>query len=115
MSMNNLMTIGGHKAVISFDPERGLFRGEFTGLAGGADFYAKDVDGLKREGEISLRVYLAACAKRGIEPLAKASGALNLRVSPELHRAATAAAKASGMSLNQWAAAVIREATRHAA
>lgn len=110
-----MMTINGHKAVISFDPELGLFRGEFTGLAGGADFYAKDVDGLHHEGEISLRVYLEACTKRGIEPLAKASGALNLRVPPELHRAATAAAKASGMSLNQWATEVIRDATHHAA
>ena len=111
----NIMTIDGHKAVISFDPELGLFRGEFTCLAGGADFYAEDVAGLQREGVVSLRVYLAACAERGLDPLAKASGALNLRVSPELHRAATAAAKASGQSLNQWAAAVIREATHHAA
>lgn len=108
--MNNVMTIDGHKAVISFDPELGLFRGEFTGLSGGADFYAADVKGLKREGAISLRVYLEACAKRGIEPLSKASGALNLRVSPELHRAATRAAKAAGKSLNQWATELIRNA-----
>lgn len=113
--MNNLMMIDDHAAVISFDPDIGMFRGEFTGLAGGADFYAADVAGLQREGAASLRVYLDACAKRGIEPLAKASGALNLRVPPELHRAATAAAKASGLSLNQWAAKVLREATRHAA
>lgn len=108
--MNNIMTIEGHKAVIAFDPDLGKFRGEFTGLSGGADFYAADVKGLKREGAASLRVYLAACAKRGIDPLAKASGALNLRVSPELHRAATAAAKAHGQSLTQWATNVLREA-----
>lgn len=111
--MNNIMTIGGHRAVIAFDPDIGRFRGEFTGLSGGADFYADDVAGLQREGEISLRVYLDLCAKRGIEPLAKASGALNLRVSPELHRAATAAAKAHGQSLNQWAAGVLAEAAGH--
>ncbi|MFA5683422.1 MAG: type II toxin-antitoxin system HicB family antitoxin [Lysobacteraceae bacterium] len=108
--MKNILTIDGHKAVISFDPDIGLFRGEFTGLSGGADFYAADVDGLKREGALSLRVYLDACAERGIDPLAKASGALNLRVSPELHRAATAAAKAHRVSLNQWASEVLRRA-----
>lgn len=108
--MNNIMTIEGHKAVISYDPEIGQFRGEFTGLSGGADFYAADVDGLLREGAASLRVYLDLCAKRGVEPLAKASGALNLRVSPELHRAATAAAKAHGKSLNQWASEVLARA-----
>lgn len=108
--MNNVMIIDGHKAVIALDPEIGMFRGEFTGLSGGADFYAADLAGLQREGAISLRVYLDACAKNGIEPLAKASGALNLRVAPELHRAATLAAKASGKSLNQWASEVLAEA-----
>lgn len=108
--MNNILTIDGHKAVINFDPDIGMFRGEFTGLTGGADFYADDVTGLKREGAISLRVYLDACEEKGIEPLAKASGALNLRVPPELHRAATAAAKASGKSLNKWATEVLRQA-----
>lgn len=101
--MNNIMTIGGHRAVIQFDPDLGEFRGEFTGLSGGADFYATGVASLRREGAISLRVYLDACKRRGIDPLSKASGALNLRVPAELHRAATAAARASGQSLNQWA------------
>ncbi|MGD9585009.1 MAG: type II toxin-antitoxin system HicB family antitoxin [Lysobacterales bacterium] len=104
------MTIDGHKAVISFDPEIGLFRDEFIGLAGGADFYAADVAGLAHEGAVSLRVYLDACAKDGIDPLAHASGALNLRVAPELHRAATLAAKAAGISLNQWANQALRQA-----
>lgn len=111
--MNNLITIDGHKAVITFDPDIGQFRGEFTGLSGGADFYAADVEGLKREGSTSLRVYLDACAKRGLDPFTKASGALNLRVAPELHRAVTAAAKAQGQSLNQWATEVLREAVTH--
>lgn len=109
--MNNVMTIGGHKAVISFDPDIGMFRGEFTGLSGGADFYAADVKGLKREGAASLRVYLDACKKDGIEPLAKASGSLMLRVPPEVHRAATIAAKANGKSLNAWVAEVLAQAT----
>jgi predicted HicB family RNase H-like nuclease len=108
--MNNVMNIGGHKAVIAYDPEIAMFRGEFTGLAGGADFYAADVEGLMREGEVSLNVYLAACKKHGIEPLAKASGALNLRVPPQLHRAATLAARAAGKSINQWATEVIEHA-----
>lgn len=110
--MNNVMTIDGHRAVIAFDPELGLFRGEFTGLAGGADFYASDVEGLRREGATSLRVYLEACAKDGIEPLSRASGALNLRVSPELHRSATLAARAANKSLNQWASEVLSAAVR---
>ena len=107
--MNNVMTIQGIDAVIQFDPEIGMFRGEFSGLNGGADFYATDVDGLQREGEISLRVFLDMCAQDGVEPFAKSSGRLMLRLPPELHAKAATAAKASGMSLN----AMIEQAIRH--
>ena len=108
----NTMTINGHKAVIAFDPDIQMFRGEFVGLNGGADFYAKDVDGLRREGEISLRVFLAACADDGVEPHRRFSGKFSLRVGPEVHEAAAIAAAAHGMSLNQWAAEAIREAAK---
>ena len=59
--MMNMMEINGYHAVIQYDPEIELFRGEFTGLNGGADFYAKDIDGLRQEGEISLQVFLEMC------------------------------------------------------
>ena len=45
----NTMNIGGYEAVITFDPDIQMFRGEFVGLNGGADFYAADVAGLRRE------------------------------------------------------------------
>ena len=35
--MMNIMEINGVKAVIAFDPEINMFRGEFVGLNGGAD------------------------------------------------------------------------------
>ena len=60
------MKIQGHKAVISYDPDIALFRGEFVGLNGSADFYAADVEGLKREGDISLKVFLDVCREKGI-------------------------------------------------
>ena len=46
----NTVKINGYQAVISFDSDIQMFRGEFVGLNGGAEFYAKDVDGLRREG-----------------------------------------------------------------
>ena len=104
------MTINAYQAVISFDPDIQMFRGEFVGLNGGADFYAKDVDGLRREGEISLRVFLEACAEDGVDLHKHFSGKFSLRVDPELHEAAVIAAAAHGQSLNQWAAEAIRQA-----
>jgi len=55
--MKNVMTINGYQATISYDPEIEMFRGEFVGLNGGADFYASNLTGLKREGKISLKVF----------------------------------------------------------
>lgn len=48
--MMNVMKIDGYQAIIQYDPDIEMFRGEFIGLKGGADFYAKDIDGLYKEG-----------------------------------------------------------------
>ena len=106
--MKNVMEINGVKAVIAFDPEINMFRGEFVGLNGGADFYSTDIDGLRREGETSLKVFLDMCAEEGVSPYRKTSGRLNLRLSLELYDKAATLAKASGKSVNAWIADVIR-------
>ncbi|MFU8787533.1 MAG: type II toxin-antitoxin system HicB family antitoxin [Methylobacter sp.] len=100
--MINQMTINGVKAVITYDSDIDLFRGEFVGLNGGADFYAADVSSLKREGEISLRVFLDACQEDGVEPFKTFSGRFNVRIPAELHASVVSAATAQGKSLNQW-------------
>ncbi len=100
--MKNTMMIDGYRAVIQFDPEIEMFRGEFVGLNGGADFYAADIEGLKREGAASLKVFLEMCAEDGIEPVKAFSGKFNVRVPPELHADMVVAATAEGKSLNQW-------------
>ncbi|MBV0889797.1 type II toxin-antitoxin system HicB family antitoxin [Komagataeibacter oboediens] len=99
--MNNVMEIGGHRAVIQFDPEIGMFRGEFLGLNGGADFYADSVEGLRKEGETSLRVFLEMCEEKGIEPTKRYSGKFQVRLSPDVHARAAEIAAARGVSLNR--------------
>jgi predicted HicB family RNase H-like nuclease len=106
----NTMTINGYQAVISFDSDIQMFRGEFVGINGGADFYAKDVKGLQREGAISLKVFLDACAEDGVEPRKHFSGKFSLRIDPATHEAAAIAAAAHGQSINQWAADALRQA-----
>lgn len=98
--MINVMDIQGHKAVITYDPDIALFRGEFVDLNGGADFYAADVDGLKREGETSLKVFFEACGEKGIDPIKAFSGECNLNIPARLHAAIVGAAKAQGMTMN---------------
>ncbi|WP_233869271.1 type II toxin-antitoxin system HicB family antitoxin [Paraburkholderia adhaesiva] len=108
--MINIMQIGGQKAIVAYDPEIEMFRGEFVGLNGGADFYATDVAGLHREGEQSLNVFLEECRRRGVEPYKQYSGKFVMRLSPGAHHAAATAAAARGVSLNQWAAEVLEQA-----
>lgn len=100
--MKGIIEIDGYKAVVAYDPDIEMFRGEFVGLNGGADFYAKDVDGLKREGSISLKVFLDMCREDGVDPKKEYSGKFNLRVTPRLHEEMSSAAAAEGKSLNQW-------------
>jgi predicted HicB family RNase H-like nuclease len=100
--MNNIMDIDGHRAIISFDPDLNQFRGEFVGLNGGADFYAKSVEALRKEGTRSLKTFLSVCKERGIEPYKSFSGKFVVRVSPNLHARVAEAANAAGVSINQW-------------
>jgi len=64
----NMMVVAGQPAIISFIPELGAFRGKFLGLSGYCDFVADSIDGLKQQGEISLREYLADCEENNIAP-----------------------------------------------
>jgi len=100
--MMNLMNINGVNAVITYDPEIEMFRGEFVELNGGADFYAKDINNLKKEGAVSLKVFFDACKKHNLEPKKQYSGKFNVRVPTNLHANIASAAMAEGKSLNQW-------------
>jgi predicted HicB family RNase H-like nuclease len=100
--MISVMEIDGYKAIIKYDPEISMFRGEFIGLNGGADFYAASVEGLLKEGRKSLKVFLKMCAEDGVNPRRKFSGRFNLRISPNLHERIAALAGASGQSINTW-------------
>ncbi|WP_367105700.1 hypothetical protein [uncultured Psychrobacter sp.] len=65
--MQNIMIVNNYKAVIQYDPELGLFRGEFVGPNGGADFYGDSITALQNEGEQSLQTFLDVCQENGIE------------------------------------------------
>jgi predicted HicB family RNase H-like nuclease len=107
------MDINGYQAVIVYDPELNMFRGEFIGLNGGADFYATSVDELRKEGEISLRTFLEMCTEDGVEPRKHFSGKFNLRVPPTLHERLAVQAAAHGKSINAWIIYLLSEYASH--
>ena len=109
----NIMEINDYRALIQYDSEIEMFRGEFTGLNGSADFYASDIEGLKREGEISLKVFLQMCIEDEVEPKKNYSGKFNIRIPPELHEDIASVAISEGKSLNQWVVEKLNYASQH--
>lgn len=107
--MNNTMIVHSHTAVIQYDPDINMLRGEFVDLNGGADFYAKDIGTLRKEGATSLRVFMQTCKEKHIEPRKTFSGKFQTRVSPELHARAAEIAAARGVSLNR----LVQQAIEH--
>ena len=65
---------------------------------------------LRKEFEFSVDDYLKVCEERGRTPDKPFSGKIPLRVPSAVHRAATAAAKAQGKSLNAWITETVKEA-----
>ena len=103
---------GGYKAVIAYDPEIEMFRGEFLDLNGGDDFYAADAAGLRKEGQISLNVFLDMCNKDGVEPK-KVQTKFALRLPPEIYSKASLMAHSKGISLNSLIVDAVKEAVEN--
>ena len=110
--MMNTMEINSYKAIIQYDPEIEMFRGEFIGINGGADFYARDIEGLRTEGETSLNIFLEMCREDDVEPRKEYSGKFNLRVPPPVHAQLVERAASDGRSLNQWVTEVLKKAVQ---
>ncbi len=109
----NLMVIQGHQALVQYDPDIELLRGEFLDLNGSADFYAADIKALRQEGEKSLKVFFEVCEEKGIHPEKNFSGKFNVRIDPGLHKSIAMVAKASNKSLNQLIADTLTAVAQH--
>lgn len=106
------VTCKGYSARIEFDDRDNIFVGRVLGINAIIGFHGETVAELREAFEAAIDFMIEDCQANGIEPEKPASGKLMMRVSPEAHGAALIAAKASGQSLNQWAAKVLGEAAK---
>lgn len=97
-----MMEYKGYTATVWFDDQAGLFHGELLNIRDVVTFQGKTVKELRRAFRDSVDDYLAFCAERGEEPEKPFSGKFVVRVSPELHRRMTLAARTERKSLNAW-------------
>ena len=105
-----MMNYKGYRAAVAYDDKTGIFHGEVIGTRDVITFEGTSVEQLRKEFRFSIDDYLAVCAERGRQPDKPFSGKIPLRVAPKVHRAATAAAKAAGKSLNAWLAETVEQA-----
>jgi len=99
----NTMSYRGYSARLEFDAEDHVFVGHVAGI--------KDsVQGLEAAFHEAVDNYLAACERLGQDPDKPFSGRVMLRLPPEVHARASAAAQVEGLSLNQWAVHALSQA-----
>lgn len=115
-AMPNTMVINGQPAAVNFVAELGAFRGKFIGLSGYCDFVADSIEGLKREGEISLRDYLTDCCESGIDPYEQDEKVktFTLRYPESFGEQLALAAAEHQLSLNSYIVAALSEKMKKA-
>jgi len=100
----------GYTGVVEFDPELSLFTGHVIDLRDEIYFEGASVEELTGSMKRAIDHYLSVCEARGEEPERPFSGKLNLRLGPDLHRAAAVAAAGEGESLNTWLTKLVESA-----
>ena len=96
----NTMTLDGYQAGIECDADLDMFRGEFLGLSGSADFDGRNPKELRAEFRNTLHTFLDVCREKGIEPRRSHSGKFNLRIPPDLHEKLALVAQEEGKSID---------------
>ena len=105
-----MMQHRGYRAVVVFDDDAGLLHGEVVDTRDVITFQGSSIAEVRQAFADSVDEYLAVCSERGRQPDRPFSGRIPLRLSPKVHRAAAAAAKTEGKSLNGWLAETVGRA-----
>ncbi|EBB2280114.1 type II toxin-antitoxin system HicB family antitoxin [Salmonella enterica] len=101
---NNIMTIGGHPASVTYEAEIRAFRGKFLDVTGYCDFVSDSIEGLENEGRISLAEYEETCKEENITPFKddEKMKSFTLRYPGWLEARLTAATASHSVSKNQF-------------
>ena len=110
----NAFQYKGYIGAFEFEPDDDSFHGEISGIRDVIHFMGRSVDELRQAFQEAVEDYLATCAEIGKSPEKPYSGRFMVRVSPELHRLTETAAKATGKSLNAFAAEALERAAKNA-
>ena len=99
----------GYHATVEYRPDDTLLFGRVLDLNDAVVFEAETAAEVRAAFEGAVDDYLAFCAEIGKDPDRPFSGRFNVRLTPDLHRAAAIAAEAEDESLNHF----VRTAVAH--
>ena len=106
--MGKLMEYKGYHAIVEYSDEDEAFIGRVFGLADVILFDGESIAELKSSFHDAVDDYLSLCEEIGKKPEREFKGSFNVRLSPELHKAAALKAEEDKLTLNQFVANAVR-------
>lgn len=108
--MNEVLKYKGYHGSTEFSLEDDCLFGHLLGISDIISYEGNSVKEIKAAFKESVDDYVETCRKIGKAPQKPYSGKVMFRIDPQVHAKAALAAKLKGVSLNQWAEEVLKEA-----
>jgi len=99
---DNMLKYKDFYGSVEYSASDECFFGKIIGTTDLVTFEGNNVDDLKKAFAEAVEDYLALCKEAGKEPQKSYRGSFNIRISPELHKAAAIIANCEGISLNAF-------------
>ncbi len=106
---NSVMRHKGYSAAIRYSEEDGFLVGRILGINDIVSFHGHSVEEVREQFKTALDSYLSDCEEMGKEPERPYSGKLNLRLSPDFHKAIAIEAETTGQSLNDVIVSALKQ------
>ena len=100
--MSDLLEYKGYQGSVEFSAEDRCLFGKVLHIADHLYYDAASVDELEKAFKETVEEYLALCQERGTEPNKPFKGVFQVRVEPDLHRAAAMTAAREKLTLNEF-------------
>lgn len=97
----DILEYNEYEGTAELDMSRKVCRGKILFIEDLVTYEADSPDALQTQFEAAVDDYIATCAELGKEPQRPFRGLFNVRVSPELHRAAALRSATDAVSLNE--------------
>ena len=100
--MNTTMEYKDYVGSIEFSEDDSLFYGKVLGIRALISYEGSNASELVNDFHNAVDDYLELCKENGMEPEKAYKGCFNVRISPELHKAAVIASMHNQTSLNTF-------------